>query len=246
VAPRASGGLVSVLGIARPAVITARRIRWQHHSQAKVAAIAVRVPLLILGVASLVVLGCGGPSGTNSSCAAVVRWNQTLYFGLAVKVPHGSVLGRGVVPACTADDDDQLVTVRRVANVPPALGVAPVGVPGKNSVYLAPGFFPVLAEHPLHRLLVREARGLQRPRRCSGRFRLRGAVLRTPINNSVPLRVGGRELSVQVVTGTKIMGFRRAGYPYLQRSDMVEVRGRRCDLLDYARAYVADVVTPAV
>jgi hypothetical protein len=200
---------------------------------------------LILAAASLVVLGCGKPSGTNSSCAAAVRWNQTLYFGLAMKVPHGSVLGRGVVPACTADDDHQPVTIRRVANVPPALAVAREGVPGKNSVYLAPGFFPILTDHPLHRLLVRRARGLERPRRCYGRFRLTGTVQRTPINNGVPLRVGRRELSVHVVAGTEIIGFRRAGYPYLQRRDLVDVRGRRCDLEGFERVYVTDVVTPA-
>jgi hypothetical protein len=77
------------------------------------------------------------------------------------------------------------------------------------------------------------------------RFRLTGTVLRTPSTSAVPLRVGGRELYPVVVTNTKIIGFRRAGYPYLQRRDLVDVRGRRCDLLDYARAYVADVVTPA-
>jgi hypothetical protein len=162
-----------------------------------------------------------------------------------MKVPPGSVLGRGVVPSCTADDDDQPVTIRRVVNVPPALAVAREGVPGKNSVYLAPGFFPILADHPLHRLLVRRARGLVRPRRCFARFRLTGTVQRTPINNSVPLRVGRRELSIQVVAGTEIIGFRRAGYPYLQRRDLVDVRGRRCDLLDFHRVYVADVVAPA-
>jgi hypothetical protein len=162
-----------------------------------------------------------------------------------MKVPHGSVLGRGVLPACTADDDDQPVTIRRVAHVPPALAVAREGVPGKNSVYLAPGFFPVLADHPLHRLLVRRARGLERPRRCSGRYRVTGTVLRTPINNGVPLRVGSSELSVQIVTGTEIIGFRRAGYPYLQRRDLVDVRGRRCDLGGFERVYVADIVAPA-
>jgi hypothetical protein len=162
-----------------------------------------------------------------------------------MKVRHGSVLGRGVVPACTADDDDQPVTIRRVANVPPALAVARERVPGKNSVYLASGFFPVLADHPLHRLPVGRARGLERPHRCSGRFRHMGAVLRTPINSGVPLRVGRRELSVQVVTGTEIIGFRRAGYPYLQRRDRVDVRGRRCDLGSFARVYVADAVAPA-
>jgi hypothetical protein len=45
----------------------------QHVSQASVEAIAVRVPLLILGVACLVVLGCGGSVGAGSSCAAAVR-----------------------------------------------------------------------------------------------------------------------------------------------------------------------------
>jgi hypothetical protein len=194
---------------------------------------------LILAAASLVGLGCGEPSGANSSCAAAVRWNQTLYFGLAMKVPHGSVLGRGVVPACTADDDDQPVTIRRVANVPPALAVAREGEPpGMSTVYLAPGFFPILPGHPLHR-------GVVRPRRCSERFRLAGTVLRTPTSNVVPLRVGRRELSAYVVTSTEIIGFRRAGYPYLQRRDLVDVRGRRCDLEGFERVYVTDVVTPA-
>jgi hypothetical protein len=70
-------------------------------------------------------------------------------------------------------------------------------------------------------------------------------VLRTPTGDGVPLRVGGRELSATVVTDTKIIGFRRAGHAYLQRRDLVKVRGRRCALLDNPQAYVADVVTPA-
>lgn len=158
----------------------------------------------------------------------------------------GDALGPGVVPACTPDDDDQQVIIRRVANVPPALAVAHEGEPpGFHRVYLAPGFFPVLASHPLHSQLVGKARDLPGPRRCSGRFRLTGPVLRTPTHSTVRLRVGGRELSVNVVTGTQIVGFRRAGHPYLQRRDLVAVRGRRCDLPDWDRAYVADVVSPA-
>jgi hypothetical protein len=201
---------------------------------------------LALGVASLLALGCGESGRTGSSCVAAVRWNQTLYLGHALKAPHGDVLGRGVVPACTPDDEDAQVTIRRVTKVPPALAVAREGEPpGFHRVYLAPGFFPILADHPLHRALARQARGLEGPRRCSGRFRLRGTVLRTPIADGVPLRVGGRELSVNVVTDTDIIGFRRAGHPYLQRRDLVDVRGRRCDLPDYDQAYVADVVRPA-
>jgi hypothetical protein len=48
-----------------------------------------------------------------------------------------------------------------------------------------------------------------------------------------------------VVTSTEIIGFRRAGHPYLQRRDLLDVRGRRCDLPNEDRAYVADVVRPA-
>jgi hypothetical protein len=62
---------------------------------------------------------------------------------------------------------------------------------------------------------------------------------------SLSLLVDGRRLSTNVVTNTEIVGFRRAGQPYLQRRDLVDVRGRRCDLPDYHRAYVPDVVTPA-
>jgi hypothetical protein len=70
-------------------------------------------------------------------------------------------------------------------------------------------------------------------------------VLRTPRTDVVPLQVDGRQLSASVVTNTRIIGFRRAGHAYLQRRDLVNVRGRRCDLPDWDRAYVADVVTPA-
>jgi hypothetical protein len=206
----------------------------------------VRVPLLTLGLATLVALGCGDSGGTGSSCVASVKWNQTRYLGVALKAPPGDVLGRGVVPACTPEDDDQQVTIRRVANVPPALAVAREGEPpGMHRVYLAPGFFPVLDGHPLRRLLVGATPDLPGPRRCSGRFRLAGTVLRTPTSDGVRLRVGGRELSANVVTSTEIIGFRRARHPYLQRRDLVDVRGRRCNLPDYERAYVADVVTPA-
>jgi hypothetical protein len=61
----------------------------------------------------------------------------------------------------------------------------------------------------------------------------------------VLLLVDGRDLFANVVPSTEIIGFRRAGHPYLQRRDLVDVRGRRCDLPDYDRAHVADVVTPA-
>jgi hypothetical protein len=193
---------------------------------------------LIFGIASLVVLGCGGSSGEDSSCISTVRWNQTFYYGLAMKVAHGAVLGRGTALPCTPDGEDQQVIIRRVPNVPPALAVVRGGAPGKRTVNLAPGFFPVLPDHPLHR-------GAVRPRRCSGRFRLTGTVLHTPTTNAIPMRVGGRELSPHVVTSTEIVGFRRAGHPYLQRRDLVDVRGRRCDVLDFHRLYVVDVVTPA-
>jgi hypothetical protein len=199
----------------------------------------MRLPLLALGVAVLAALGCGDSDGTGSSCAATVRWNQTLYVGLSIRAPQGAVLGRGVVPACTPDEHDQRVTIRRVANVPPALAVArEEEPPGQSAVYLAPGFFRVLADHPLHRRPVR-------PRRCSARFRLTGTVVRTPTSSVVPLQIDGRRLPASVVTSTDIIGFRRAGHPYLQRRDLVMVRGRRCDLPAYDRAYVADVVTPA-
>jgi hypothetical protein len=190
--------------------------------------------------------GCGESDRPGSSCVASVRWNQTLYRGQAMKAPHGGVAGRGVPPACTPDDDDQLVTIRRVANVPPALAVAREGEPpGRDIVYLAPGFFPVLDGHPLRRLLAGATQDLPGPRRCSGRFHLRGTVLRTPTSDGVSLLVDGQRLSTNVVADTEIIGFRRAGHPYLQRRDLVDVRGRRCDLPDYHRAYVADVVTPA-
>jgi hypothetical protein len=155
-----------------------------------------------------------------------------------MKAPQAGVLGQGVVPACAPGAEDQQVTIRRVANVPPALAVAREGEPpGKNTVYLAPGFFLVLADHPLHRHAVR-------PRGCSGRFRHMGTVLRTPTSNVVPLLVDGQRMSASVVTSTEIVGFRRAGHPFLQRRDLVDIRGRRCDLPEYDRAYVADVVRP--
>jgi hypothetical protein len=218
----------------------------KHESDGRYAAwIAVRAFLIVLGLATIVAVGCGQSDGTGSSCAAAVRWNQTLYFGHALKAARGGVLGRGVVPACEADGEDQRVTIRRVANVPAALAVALDGVPGPAGTYLAPGFFPILADHPLHRALERQAGSLPRPRGCSARFRLAGTVLRTPLTDGVSLASAGRKLSVTVVPNTRIVGFRRAGYAYLQRRDLVEVVGRRCDLPDSEDAYLADVIAPA-
>jgi hypothetical protein len=106
-----------------------------------------------LAAAAVGLAACGSASegcSPDASYAAVVRFNEVLYTGSALpegrRVSVGQPVGNGT-NACGSE-----VEVRAITGVPPVAAVAVVAPYERetDSVYLAPGFVPALASHPLH------------------------------------------------------------------------------------------------
>jgi hypothetical protein len=188
---------------------------------------------VLLASASLAIAGCGPPSDgsqgedcASGSYAAAVRFHGTLYTGLALpEGRHVSVaqrLGTGSGP-CDPD-----VTVRAIAGVPPAAAVAVVAPDETKTeeVFLAPGFLPALASHPLHAAIfdVRRRWTTELRRRCERSITLSGVV--EPPGASPRVLVDGR---IVIIDGhTSYHGPRHAGLPYLRGGERLTVRGRAC------------------
>ena len=94
-----------------------------------------------------------------------------------------------------------------------------------DTVFLADGFFPELASHPVHAAIQRRSGPLIRPRRCRSRFERTGTVTAV---RPLLLRSGGDNVAIALYADTRITGFLRAGEPYLQVGDRIIVRGRVC------------------
>jgi hypothetical protein len=186
-----------------------------------------------LAAASVAILGCGsgrGDSGgsdcANASYAAAVRFNGIRYMGLAL--PEGRHVGVGRPIGIGSGPCDPDVTVRAIVDVPPAAAVAVVA-PGEaqtEEVFLAPGFLPAMASHPLHAAIfdVRRRWTTDLRRRCERPITLGGVV--APPHESSRLLVGGR---IVIIDGrTSYHGPRHAGLPYLRGGERMTVRGRAC------------------
>jgi len=182
-----------------------------------------------LAAASVAIAGCGSGGdgcGTNASYAAAVRFNGTIYTGLAL--PEGRRVGVGRPIGTGSGRCDQDVTVRAIVGVPPAAAVAVVA-PGETKtqeVFLAPGFLPAMASHPLHAAIfdVRRRWTTDLRRRCRRPITLGGVV--ASAGTSPQLLVGGR---IVIIDGlTSYHGPRHAGLPYLRGGERLTVRGRAC------------------
>lgn len=181
-----------------------------------------------LAATSVAILGCGsgGSDCANASYAASVRFNGILYMGLALPEGRHVAVGRPIGTGSGACDRD--VAVRAIVGVPPAAAVAVVA-PGETQteeVFLAPGFLPAMASHPLHAAIfdVRRRWTTDLRRRCERPITLGGVV--APPRESSRLLVGGR---IVVIDGrTSYHGPRHAGLPYLRGGERVTVRGRAC------------------
>jgi hypothetical protein len=120
------------------------------------------------------------------------------------------------------------IDVRAIAGVPPAAAVVVVA-PGEtesDSVYLAPGFIPAMASHPLHAVLfdVRRRWTLDLRQRCRRPIEVDG--VHRPADGSARLLVANR---IVLLDGrTRYRGPRRAGLPHLRGGERLAVRGRAC------------------
>lgn len=214
--------------------------------------------IIVLACTSAAVAGCADTEAVQDAetgaCVESVVYEGTSYEGVRLDRParHGGRLKGGVVPGCndtseieigpdgqqtdrTPVEPDRPVALRRIRGVPRALAVARAG--GRSTAYLAPGYFPQLAGHPLRGRLDTPAR----PRGCDGPTTVTGRVEQAG-GGGIRLEAGGgRHFDVAVVSDTEIEGFRRAGEPYLQAGDLIRVDGRRCN----GRRRLAESISPA-
>jgi hypothetical protein len=166
----------------------------------------------------------------HGSCAATVRYGGTTYFGSSLSAGAGRPLHGAVLPACddgaprdshNAAEADTPIAARRVAHVPARLAVAYEG-----RAYLAEGYLPQLAGHPLHR---RWARGQLKPSACGTPWHLRATVSVTPTPGPIPVKTaGGRDALLQLRAGTRVRGLDVAGYPHLAQAERVRALVRSC------------------
>jgi hypothetical protein len=167
--------------------------------------------------------GDGREAGSTQSCASAVEWNGNVYFGNALAMPRGPRVGTGTVPSCESGDAPRRVSLDRVRGINPSVAVAVAG--DRDTVFLAEGFFPELASHPVHSAIQRRRGPLPGPRRCRRRFEETGTV--TAVR---PVQVRSRRGTVAIAlhADTRVTGFLRAGEPYLQSGDRIVVHGRIC------------------
>jgi hypothetical protein len=103
----------------------------------------------------------GTSSGATraASCAAVVEWNGTTYYGtgrLPRPISLAGPLGEGTVPSCQdtvpgSPSPARSVALARVAGVPPEMAVSVAREAG--TLYVAPQFFPQIPGTALHDLI---------------------------------------------------------------------------------------------
>jgi hypothetical protein len=218
--------------------VRSKEMSWP---RARAARPTERCAVLLAVVAALNAGGCTLDGSTreparSSSCASAVQWNGNIYFGNALAMPHGRRLGTGTIPPCESGATAQRVSLNRLRGVNPTVALAVVG--DQDTVFLAEGFFPQLASHPVHQAIRRRSGPLPRPRRCRSRFERTGTVTAV---RPLLLRSEGDSVAIELYADTRIRGFLRAGVPYLQVGDRIIVRGRVCA----GRTMFGDRIGPA-
>ena len=203
-----------------------------------------RLPPLV-ATATIAASALAGAPGAVASCTPGVKLAGAFYQHAETRdgVAQGATLGGGVLPGCDdtvvlgpqgqrldAPEPDVPVELQRIRGVSPKLAVARPGQPG---VFLAPGTFPQLPGHPLHRVLYgsRTAPDAMRDRTCGPPHRVTGYLPYTPAaGGGMTLRTAtGIDVPVVIDARTRVRGARRAaGQPIVAGGDALAVVGRRC------------------
>ena len=192
----------------------------------------VKRALLVLAAALAPALSA---APAHAACAATVRYAGTTYFGSALSADAGQALRGGVRPGCndvitrdsqgndtTQPEPDQRIALRRVRGVPARLAVAFEG-----RVYLAEGYLPQLADHPLHRPWAHAAQAT--PSSCGKPWRVEATLAVTPSPGPIPVKTaGGRDALLQLRGDTRVHGLDLHGYPHLQKGERVRALVRSC------------------
>jgi hypothetical protein len=207
-------------------------------------------PVLALG-ALLAGTGLLASLGGATSCVEIITWNGVDYIGagkIAEEPALGSSLGSGVIPPCVGSDasgcegeDEQPVALFRIPGVNPEIAV--VVRPTASRVFLAPGYFPELAGHPLHDAIFGPRLGRPEEKRgfsCGRAFSIKAIVESPPAWGALFLveveesdrDVGrydeGGGVAVFVDAGTEVEGLERNGLPFVEEGDHAAIEAREC------------------
>jgi len=154
------------------------------------------------------------------------------YIGTTIPAGRRVTLGapvKGISPRCNdggGPEPDVDAQVASIAGVPVAVAVVEPNAP--QAVYLAPGYLPDLASHPLQELLhggkrrwidARDRRRCRDTAHVSGILDERDVLTGTLKTHGTIIAVDGR---------TDYHGPLRNGLPYLTGGEHLDVRGKRC------------------
>ena len=203
--------------------------------------------LLALGLAATI-----PAAPAKASCSLGINLGDNSYVSSSLPAADSAALKGGVIPSCDdtvvkdasgrnieQQEPDIPVVVHRIKGVPARLAVAYNG-----HAYLARGYLPQLASHPLHVAWARHNRVA--PTSCGKPWRVRAKALTTPTPGPIPvLTGGGRETLLQLAADTKVAGLNRAGYPYLGEGRQISALVRSCDSVFGGRVLLARRVKAA-
>jgi hypothetical protein len=209
----------------------------------------VRRSLLLLALGLVAALPA---APAHASCAATVQFGGQSYAGSPLPADDGAELSNGVLPGCNdtvvtdasgrniaPQEPDTPIVLHRIAGVPARLAVAYNG-----RAYLARGYLPQLATHPLHGAWSKHNQ--VQATSCGKPWRVSATALTTPTPGPVPVKTaGGRQTLLQLVADTRVTGLDRAGFPYLGQGQSIRALVRSCDSVYGGRVLLARRVSAA-
>jgi hypothetical protein len=206
-------------------------------SPATRAAVAVTGTLALTGLLASVALG--------DSCAIAVRWRDVLYEGHVARhatPERGASLGEGEIPHCGAGGrcapPEEEVGVFSLTGVPVDVAIAAPGLEGEPLVFLAPGTFPALPDHPLHEAFFGSPRKPNYRQRCGEPFGFTGEVSQAMFNprirvaEPVPEQLeedDDGQVWLELDANSRVEGFDRNGVATIAEGEEIAVTARLCE-----------------
>ena len=211
----------------------------------------MRTSIVVLALLVGAVPPAARPEPAAAICVAGIEWRGVLYERVQVRraaLPQpGARFGTGRVPGCNdvlslPPEPDRSTPLRRLGRVPPTLGFFADG-----AGWAAPGFFPELPGHPLHRALYGSRPGVPnftRRARCRRLGRYRGRVAGVSAGRGLTIVRGRARRRVKLDALSLVRGFQRAGHPYVQPNDSLELSGWSCASRSEGRYLLARRIRP--
>jgi len=188
---------------------------------------------------ALFLTGVLATAALGDSCEEALEWSGTRYVAVtpAGTIPaRGARLGEGELPDCTAGGrcapPGETVAVFRLAGIDPAIAVTT-----RDDLYLAPGTFPALPDHPLHDALFGSPASpsyrehCREPFRFSGEATQAGFILRVDPDEPAPdeLASDDGQVWVELDARSVVEGFDRNGIVTVDAGARVDVTARLCE-----------------